>query len=247
MYIFSYNSAILKYLFKYINSGLITMNRQQYLKDKRTKDNKTVFNTHKKIKRELIRILNKSSTYIYNAHVKNSKDDKGIKHFPAVYIPIYDDFKKWRLYKKRKGSFSLSSKPIIEQLNILKNTAIRRCNLTECVYNPDSNYPSHIGDMEIMCPLTEQYSLMKYDTIKKIYKKFPSFIKKGASIYNCIYTIRTENMINYIDPRSNMTCDTILICLKDNIINVMFESSKDNPLSRVDESFIKAQYENTDV
>jgi hypothetical protein len=193
---------------------------------------KQIIETHTNIINELNVILKEKDGYKYN-----SKNKKIKKHFPAsvnIDKDTYKFFLTKELSKNRKVSYSLSSKTVPEQIDNILFTAIRRYN-TMNMFNDKKNLleiliEKNIGNFPALTPLDLRHNLSKYKCVKDIKNKYPGYFDKNNRLfYDVIYTIKTENVISFVDANNKTFCDTILICCHGKIFNIMFELDMKNP------------------
>ena len=180
---------------------------------------------------ELNIILKEKNGYKYNLKIKKLK-----KHFPASLNINYDTYNNFLIKeqsKNKKISFSLSSKKIMEQIDIFLSTALRRFNSINIFKNNNDLFQclitKNLYNLPILSPLDLRHNLIKYDNEKDITNRFPYFFNNsGRSFYDTIYIIKTENQHFYIDANNKTLCDNILICCNKKIFNIMFELSINN-------------------
>jgi hypothetical protein len=167
--------------------------------------NKIVPEKTTKIFKEICKILKQTDGYKFNNKLVKLK-----KHFPVFYKK--DD--KVYEHEYKKASFSLLNENINKHLRIFLSTATRR-------YNGITYLPS------------TQNWLQKYENYDSMKKKFfPSFFHKdGTQMFKCIYSVKNEQITNFVSINSEQKhfCDTILICVNHkNIFNIFFSLDKDN-------------------
>lgn len=219
--------------------------------------NKSVFKTIKDILNELKIILNEENGYRYNPSLKKHK-----KYFAASLDIPFDKHQLLVIKEKSKNrvvSYSLSSKPIKEQISIDMYLASERVyNLIH--YYSDENtllncvYINNIDYIPTLLPMKLRYDLVKYDNKQSIKNKFPDFFneKDNRQYYDVIYTIKSENnKYKYIDATNETYCDTILICCNNKEFNIFWESVpkniENNRLDEYDKQLIKEWYEDKNI
>lgn len=170
---------------------------------------KKITDKHFQIFNELSEMLNCENGYNYTEN-KN----KHIKHFPATSDKSFDSHIN-KFIGKSKTTYSLSSKPIEEQIKNCLSTAERRYNMTNMCKTDDAllrllmnKYKLKIN--MLIPPIEYQYNLAKYEC-DDIRVKFEDFVDNGRLFYDVIYAIKTENPHCYSDINGVMQ-DTILIC-----------------------------------
>lgn len=184
------------------------------------------------IKDDLSEILNEENGYMYNKNPEKLK-----KHFSAAINMSYTNFIIYLTKQIDSGctiSFSLSSKPVLEQIKGFLDSAIQRFNLVN-MYNDnklltDCVVRQNMTGVKILTPLDLSHYLVKYDNEESIKNKFPHFTRADATqMFDVIYSIKTENPDLYMDAKNKTICDTILVCCDSKTFNIMFELDKDNP------------------
>ena len=204
---------------------------------------------------ELNVILKEKDGYKYN-----SKTEKIKKHFPASINTNYDTYNTFLIKeqsKNRRVSFSLSSKNIIEQIDIFLSTSIRRYNTINIFKNDNDLFEYLITknsyNLPLLSPLDLRHNLIKYNNETDIKQRFPYFFDiNNRPFYNVIYIIKTENPHFYVDANNKTLCENILICCKNTTFNIMFELDKQNPYyshltKNYPEPLIEEIYNNTNI
>lgn len=220
------------------------------------------FNLCRKIIRNQTNIINELNVILKekDGYKYNSKTEKIKKHFPASINTNYDTYNNFLIKedsKNRRVSFSLSSKNIIEHIDIFLSTATRRYNTINIFKNDNYLFECLITknsyNLPILSPLDLRHNLIKYNNEKDIKYRFPYFFdKNNRPFYDVIYIIKTENSHFYVDANNKTLCDTILICCKNTTFNIMFELDKQNPYYSVltkkyHEPLIKEIYINPNI
>ena len=193
-----------------------------------------------------------------NGYKCNMKSEKIKKHSPASVNIKYETHNKMLIKennKNRKVSYSLSSKPFIEQINNILSTATRRYDTINILDNDTlfgSLYIKNKYNFPISSPLDLRHNLIKYEGYIEIRNKYPNFFYKDRAFYDVIYTIKTENPHFYIDGYNKTLCDTILICCNAKIFNIMYELDESNPyynflFNNYPEHLIKEMYEDQTI
>jgi len=188
---------------------------------------KKIINTHNKIFNELTEILKEENGNNYTIKLNKHK-----KHFPSALNLPYDEY--INKHTNTNTTYSLSSKPINEQIYNFLLTAMRRHNMTN-MYQTDNNLLEEIKSKYILKipllipPIEYQNNLMKYEG-DEIRYHFTEFVDNGRLFYDIIYTIKTENPHLYLNIDRVMQ-DTILICKinSTNTYHIMY--SLDNNIS----------------
>ncbi len=221
------------------------------------------YNLCKRIMKNQIQIINELNIILkeQNGYKYNSKLKKIKKHFPACLLINYEEYVSFlnKEHSKNKTvSFSLSSKPIIEQISSILYTATRRYNTINIFNNEDDLFEylhiKNIYNIPILTPLDLRYNLIKYESEQEIRNIYPYFFNtNNKPFYNVIYRIKTENPHFYVDSNNKTLCDTILICCNGKIFNIMFELDIFNPYysyltnTNYSNNLIQELYNNTNV
>lgn len=220
------------------------------------------YNLCKKIMKNQTIIINELNVILkeQNGYKYNLKTEKIKKHFPASINTNYDTYNNFLIKehsKNRRVSFSLSSKTIIEQINNFLSTATRRYNTINIFNNENDLFECLITkntyNLPILSPLDLRHNLIKYECETDIRYRFPYFFDKDdRPFYDVVYIVKTENPHFYIDTNNKTLCDTILICCKSKIFNIMFELDIHHPYyshltNNYPEPLIKQIYNNTTI
>ena len=185
--------------------------------------------------------------YILNNHKYNKKNNKLKKHFPVNFYNTFDDYN--NIYNKQNNcnvSFSMLLGDIELQKSIILDTLDRRYNGIKIFGNNLNesmlkNYILRLCNIEIFDISHLKDDIIYYNTPKSITQQFPNFINKNNNtcMFDYVFSIRSENMHHYVDLKNNKLCDRILICGKDEIYNIMFESSNLNICNNIKTDKIK--------
>ena len=185
---------------------------------------------------------------IFDNYQYNNKNKKLKKHFPVNYYKTLEDY--LNIHNKQNNcslSFSMLLGDLELQKTIILDTIDRRYNTIKIFGNnlKDSilkNYILKLCNIEVLDISYFKDDILYYNTPKSILHNFPTFINKkdNSCMFNYVFSIRTENIHHYIDFKNKKLCDRILICGKDKIYNIMFESSNLNisnniPNDKIDE------------
>jgi hypothetical protein len=156
-------------------------------------------------------------------------ENKEIKHHPKRHCLSFDDLIKLRNvnYKSKSVSMSILDKTHDELVQYIIETTERRKNGFMCHYN-SMNHPNLIIDTRILNGLDFKDDIQEYKQ-DEITKKFPEFKDgSGNSMYDIIYSIKTENPHHFILSTNNtyFMSEYILICCVKDKYNILFHSTK---------------------
>jgi hypothetical protein len=200
-----------------------------------------IFIEKQQIINELNIILNQINGYKYN-----KKKDKIKKHFCKILNIAYDD-----INIKNPHSISLSSKNIHSQLLFIFNEANMRFNFINALNNYGCILCKNYYNINSLTLVDLRNLLNKYEGLQ-IKNKFPEFFINNRIMYDTVYTIHAPNNMYYIHLNKQKFCNTILVCIKNKIINIMFDLEKDKIFYsylediNLDETLIKYFYNNID-
>lgn len=187
-----------------------------------------IYQNVQQLQTELNIILNEQDEFKLNKKLGKLK-----KHFPAsLDIPFEKIFNFTYINKNKPLSLSLSSKNICIQVKEILDTMNRRVNMFKMLYDNDysSVFQKHVLNLKVYSVLDIRNYITKYDKPDEIIKRFPSCVSQNGRIYfNTIYTVKTENPLQYANLTDNTFCDTILICCNGKQVNIFFELDKINP------------------